>query len=153
VLVDQAATRYTVLRRIRLPLVCLFVVCSFEEKEDRSVGVGGEGALTNDPQARRGLCQAMYLRSRETASGTPAANDQLKDRGAAQEYSHTLLRGDWMLLGCRRSLWVRAGAGAGCWVLVAVVAANSNVFLGSHHREEAADCVKPRAQFVGRDRE
>jgi hypothetical protein len=32
-------------------------------------------------------------------------------------------------------------------VLVAVVAANSNVFLGSHHREEAADCVKPRAQL------
>jgi hypothetical protein len=129
VLVDQAATRYTVLRRIRLPLICLLFVRlfaaagRFEEKEDRSVGVGGEGALTNDPQARRGLCQAMYLRSRETASGTPAANDQLKDRGAAQEYSHTLLRGDWMLLGCRRSLWVRAGAGAGggggagagCW--------------------------------------
>jgi hypothetical protein len=83
----------------------------FEGKEDRRVGVGGEGALTNDPQARRGLCQAKYLRSRETVSGTAAANDQLKDRGAAQKYSHTLLRGDWMLLGCRRSLWVRGGAG------------------------------------------
>jgi hypothetical protein len=32
-------------------------------------------------------------------------------------------------------------------VLVAVVAANSNVFWESHHREEAADCVKPRAQL------
>jgi hypothetical protein len=84
----------------------------FEGKEDRRVGVGGEGALTNDPQARRGLCQAKYLRSRETVSGTAAANDQLKDRGAAQEYSHTLLRGDWMLLGCRRLLWVRRGGGA-----------------------------------------
>ena len=99
--------------------VCLVFVRSFaaagrfEVKEDRSVGVGGEGALTNDPQARRGLCQAKYLCSRETVSGTAAANDQLKDRGAAQEYSHTLLRGDWMLLGCCRSLWVRRGGGGG----------------------------------------
>jgi hypothetical protein len=67
--------------------VCLFVrsfaaAGRFEEKEDRSVCVG-DGALTNDPQARHGLCQAMYLRRREAASGTPAANDQLTDRGGS----------------------------------------------------------------------
>jgi hypothetical protein len=102
----------------------------FEEKEDRSVGVGGEGALTNDPQARHGLCQAMYLRSRETVSGTPAANDQLKDRGAAQEYSHTLLRCCWAAVD-------RFGCVVLVLVLVAVVTANSNVFWESHHREES----------------